>query len=145
MAENSDFGVDPEIAQAMGFSSFGMQPGKKRKLNTDAAWNVDGESENSIAVDSKNPATRSSASSRALSHGISKVAADKEYLKPGAEQESAAGTIPPHRSTDTASKIDGNDAESLRALQHGVRNENGDMVYFLPSFLEDPWRNLRAQ
>jgi hypothetical protein len=27
----------------------------------------------------------------------------------------------------------------LNALRNGVRNENGDITYFLPSFVEDPW------
>lgn len=30
----------------------------------------------------------------------------------------------------------------LNALQFGVRNENGDTAYFLPSFVEDPWEKL---
>lgn len=34
---------------------------------------------------------------------------------------------------------------SLQALRRGVRNERGDMAYFLPSFLEDPWRDLGAE
>ncbi|KAG9185979.1 hypothetical protein G6011_02535 [Alternaria panax] len=31
----------------------------------------------------------------------------------------------------------------LNALRHGVRMENGDTAYFLPSFVEDPWARLR--
>lgn len=31
----------------------------------------------------------------------------------------------------------------LNALRHGVRLENGDTAYFLPSFVEDPWAKLR--
>jgi len=30
----------------------------------------------------------------------------------------------------------------LNALRHGVRMENGDTAYFLPSFVEDPWAKL---
>lgn len=33
---------------------------------------------------------------------------------------------------------------SQQSHRHGVRNEQGDMVYFLPSFLEDPWKELRT-
>ena len=33
---------------------------------------------------------------------------------------------------------------SLQALRRGIRNERGDMAYFLPSFLEDPWKELSA-
>lgn len=32
---------------------------------------------------------------------------------------------------------------ALNELRRGVRNEHGDMVYFLPSFVEDPWEKLR--
>ncbi|KAF1816136.1 hypothetical protein P152DRAFT_470180 [Eremomyces bilateralis CBS 781.70] len=31
----------------------------------------------------------------------------------------------------------------LQALRSGVRNPDGDMVYFLPSFIEDPWARLK--
>jgi hypothetical protein len=31
----------------------------------------------------------------------------------------------------------------LDALRRGVRNERGDLVYFLPSFVEDPWEKLQ--
>ena len=30
-------------------------------------------------------------------------------------------------------------------LKNGVRNESGDMVYFKPSFLEDPWKDLKPK
>jgi hypothetical protein len=34
---------------------------------------------------------------------------------------------------------------SSQALRRGIRNERGDMAYFLPSFLEDPWAKLAAK
>lgn len=33
----------------------------------------------------------------------------------------------------------------LNALRNGVKDENGDMAYFLPSFVEDPWANFSEQ
>ncbi|KAF2267406.1 hypothetical protein CC78DRAFT_76637 [Lojkania enalia] len=33
----------------------------------------------------------------------------------------------------------------LGALRRGVRNENGDTAYFLPSFVEDPWERLEQR
>lgn len=33
----------------------------------------------------------------------------------------------------------------LAALRKGVKNERGDTVYFLPSFLEDPWKILEEE
>lgn len=31
---------------------------------------------------------------------------------------------------------------SLEAFRYGVKNSRGDIAYFKPSFLEDPWKNL---
>jgi hypothetical protein len=31
----------------------------------------------------------------------------------------------------------------LNALRFGVRNEQGDMAYFLPNFVEDPWESIK--
>lgn len=31
----------------------------------------------------------------------------------------------------------------LQALRYGVKNERGDTVFFLPSFIEDPWTYLK--
>ncbi|KAI9889795.1 MAG: hypothetical protein M1814_004997 [Vezdaea aestivalis] len=33
----------------------------------------------------------------------------------------------------------------LEQYRWGVRNKDGDMVYFQPSFIEDPWLDLRRQ
>ncbi|KAG8623255.1 hypothetical protein KVT40_008231 [Elsinoe batatas] len=52
----------------------------------------------------------------------------------GKQKESAEG--------ENASPVD-MAAYSLQDLRHGVKNEHGDVVYFLPSFLEDPWVGLR--
>ena len=34
-------------------------------------------------------------------------------------------------------------AEELAALRRGVRDFRGDMVVFMPSFVQDPWKDLR--
>lgn len=34
---------------------------------------------------------------------------------------------------------------SLQALRRGVVNARGDMAYFLPSFVEDPWEKLETK
>lgn len=33
----------------------------------------------------------------------------------------------------------------LNALRSGVRVENGDTAYFLPSFIEDPWEKMKSR
>ena len=35
--------------------------------------------------------------------------------------------------------------EDTHVLRKGVRNAQGDVAYFLPSFVEDPWRNQRKE
>jgi len=47
----------------------------------------------------------------------------------------------PDNSRDDITLADGS-TMNLQALRRGIRNERGDMAYFLPSFLEDPWANL---
>jgi hypothetical protein len=32
--------------------------------------------------------------------------------------------------------------QELSALRRGVKNARGDMVVFMPSFIEDPWKGL---
>jgi hypothetical protein len=32
---------------------------------------------------------------------------------------------------------------AMNALRQGVKNEHGDLAYFLPSFVEDPWERLQ--
>ncbi|KAG9654444.1 hypothetical protein KCU64_g7202, partial [Aureobasidium melanogenum] len=32
--------------------------------------------------------------------------------------------------------------QELAALRRGIKNARGDMVVFLPSFIEDPWKGL---
>ena len=31
-----------------------------------------------------------------------------------------------------------------QAYRHGIKNDQGDMAYFLPSFIEDPWKELKS-
>jgi hypothetical protein len=68
---------------------------------------------------------------------------------PGVEQASLP-TIqdqsPQNRNNATFSYGGPSISESeLHALRRGVRNEAGDMAYFLPSFVEDPWDKLEQQ
>lgn len=153
MAENDDLEIDPAIAEAMGFSSFGMQPGKRRKLNANTAFldpkatssGGHGESKETNAMDSDNSVMRSSTGSYALPQGMSPSAAGEESAQQKHGEGGAAGSTAATKSTASATNIDGDDERSLQALAYGVRNENGDMVYFLPSFIEDPWQDLKPQ
>ena len=35
-------------------------------------------------------------------------------------------------------------APNQQAYRHGIKNDQGDMAYFLPSFIEDPWKELKS-
>ena len=61
-----------------------------------------------------------------------------------ANRVSIATASAPAPAHDNITLADGS-VLSLQALRRGVRNERGDMAYFLPSFLEDPWKELGAE
>lgn len=150
MADIGENEIDPAIAEAMGFSGFGMQQGKKRKLNSDMAFvessttssekQVKGKSMTN--VDSRNSKKNTAAGDHAVVEDtLHSASADR---LPNDQQDSpGAGTAV--IDTATPSDLNGDDEQTLRALAYGVRNKNGDMVYFQQSFLEDPWRNLEPR
>lgn len=120
--------IDPEIAASMGFASFGMQSnGKKRKFNhNDAIVDIS----NSSATTSEGPA-KDQPGQQVPSHSIS-------------QPEPAA---PVGKGNDVYARLQGKrledlDAAELNALRQGIRNETGDLVFFKPSFVEDPWAGL---
>lgn len=61
-----------------------------------------------------------------------------------ANRVSSAAASAPAPAHDNITLADGS-VMSLQALRRGIRNERGDMAYFLPSFLEDPWEELGAE
>lgn len=137
MDSGDDFEVDPAIAAAMGFTGFGTQPNKKRKFQTDDGYvdpsikPSDGDQmtgANNVPLrdnrDAKVDSSRDTASTITITGGKDNIA-DK------------AGSS---KSIDNA-----NGRTSLEALRHGVPNQRGDMAYFLPSFLEDPWEGLQPK
>ena len=136
MDDADDFEVDPAIAEAMGFSGFGM--GKKRKFNPNDGF-VDPD-----ANASKTPVDRANTS-------------HMPARKQNPEKSSNAKTQLPERVTTVESSessareagagtaIAQQEEPTLEQLRHGVRDENGDIAYFLPSFLEDPWKDLKPQ
>lgn len=136
MAENTEMEMDPAIAAAMGFSGFGTQPGKKRKFNDDAF--VDPEAANgSKTVQSEGIAN----GPNNLPLGEKTGHEGKTSATASSQSEGAAGeTAQPAASTSGTG--DDPAQPSLEALSQGVRNGRGDLVYFMPSFVEDPWKDL---
>lgn len=130
--------VDPALAAAMGFSGFGTQPqNKKRKFNTNEGF-VDPEIGKSGSKGKWKDAT-----------GANEIPVGKPKPKPvtrsvGGEDGQGAG-VGTAFDAGIATSAAGGEKPSLEALRHGVVNERGDVAYFLPSFLEDPWKGLMAQ
>lgn len=123
MEDDENFEVDPAIAAAMGFSGFGSKP-KKRKYND---YFVDPSITNAASATGANGVpTREKP----------KKADEVQSLPHSAEKadENGVGDVPADRTPS-----------SLAQLRHGVRNQNGDIAYFLPSFIEDPWARLKAK
>ncbi|GAB7344395.1 hypothetical protein MBLNU457_2251t1 [Dothideomycetes sp. NU457] len=65
------------------------------------------------------------------------------------ETPAATGTVDPATTLSMATASDKSGASRTngppqQAYRYGVKNEHGDMAYFLPSFLEDPWEELRT-
>lgn len=193
---DSEEGMDPAIAAAMGFSSFGGAPvAKKRKFNdqsfvegqeAEAARHQYRTGANDTALGERRPPKKSTdsdvgggkpAASLAdentggkahdkkkakgkgkdlqsgglaafLSHGQSLparpsgVGAEEEKSQTATVQVGAEAVVNRDRmSGNAAGPVDFGSC-SLQDLRRGVPNENGDMAYFLPSFLEDPWTGL---
>ncbi|KAF2770372.1 hypothetical protein EJ03DRAFT_66664 [Teratosphaeria nubilosa] len=135
MDETGDMDVDPAIAAAMGFSGFGTQPGKKRKFDAKDAF-VDPD-----AVDASK-----SAKGQVHAKGANNLPLGERKQKSSAAIVDAEHLPPPRQELDGS--FSGRDADgnySLEALRRGIRNEHGDMVYFLPSFIADPWQDLKPQ
>lgn len=196
--------IDPEIAAAMGFDSFGGKPSKRRKFNHDAAV-IDGQDSSDqhnaqsgsgannmpLGVRTKpapaeTPATGDKAEDGAAQGAQDGGAGAKEAKKSKAKKGAPRGladyiswgnSVPqpfvsatePEPKPDMRAGVEavevgdavvGKEAvvtgglsaeswpqgmpseEELRALRRGVKNRDGDMVYFQWSFIEDPWREL---
>ena len=120
-----------EIAAAMGFASFGGT--KKRKFDHSPKAKPD-------ANDA------SGANSTALGVRTKKVASAEDVKSEKLQAQS--NTLGKQKKNQTAGEMVSFGGPSisrteLNSLRNGVRTENGDTAYFLPSFVEDPWARLR--
>ncbi|KYG44910.1 hypothetical protein M433DRAFT_135173 [Acidomyces richmondensis BFW] len=127
-----DADIDPAIAEAMGFTGFGTQPQQKRKFNvTDAL--IDQHTGNCHEM-ANLPTQRNDANNLHLGK-------KKSRTKPGVEWEK--GYANSNSSTTEAEGAEKNEVKNdLQIFKNGVKNERGDMVYFMPDFIEDPWKSL---
>ena len=148
MADDEDVEMDPALAEAMGFSGFGMA-NKKRKYNPNDAF-LDAQYQSTPSGTGANNEAIADRSTKA-----DRVTSRVDQPTQAAHREMTATTKNARNSssntvnagpyiTSTGRYADGSEP-SLEALRNGVRNEQGDMVYFMPSFLEDPWKDLRPK
>ena len=124
-----DFDVDPEIAAAMGFAGFGTQS-KKRKYDNDDAF-----------VD---PSATSSGPAKSKGNGANSLPLGKRMADRTGDKVQSTEAVSDTRKPE-ATLGAGTEETQLQALRHGVKNATGDMVFFLPSFIEDPWKGLEAR
>ncbi|PNS17564.1 hypothetical protein CAC42_8107 [Sphaceloma murrayae] len=191
---DSDEGIDPALAAAMGFSSFGGAPtAKKRKFNDQSF--VEGQKDGKppakhgtgandtpllerkargpISENTIDEATQPSAASdhpddnepgdgaakgkkqrvkgkdlqtgglaAFLSHGQNLPARPGDGAvtqSPVPTHDPSSEDLPSRDRPQAVQKVDWKVC-SLQDLRRGVRNEHGDMAYFLPSYIEDPWK-----
>lgn len=201
--DDDDLEIDPEMAAAMGFTSFGAKPSKRRKFNHNEAVieGQDGEPEVIASSGANNTALgmRSRPVAAAMAQesvegvsvvdekdGVETTGSKKNKQKaprgladyiawgntvtapppppppPSLPQVQTQVAVPqtlslPAQTTSIVpatgeGKLGGQGAESwpqgmpsgqeLASLRRGVQNARGDMAYFLPSFIEDPWKAL---
>ena len=103
-----DLEIDPAIAEAMGFTSFGS---KRRKHTARADDAFIDDSGNQIAA----------------STGANDV---------------PLGKRPAVSATQEQVQEQGDTNMTTVVARRGVKNARGDMVVFMPSFVEDPWKGL---
>ncbi|OCK79397.1 hypothetical protein K432DRAFT_299949 [Lepidopterella palustris CBS 459.81] len=177
MDDFDDMDMDPEIAAAMGFSTFGNPTSyKKRKFNHNDAF-VDGPDSDmrsgtgansmKLGVRQKQLASNSnfdtstgkqkptslSGLSQFLARGQASTGDGIFHNKQVTEQSiNTAVNEPPTSSLPfvpvsnvTSASGGSNGGRDLHAFRKGVRNAQGDVAYFLPSFVEDPWRSLERK
>jgi len=145
---DDEFAVDPTLAASLGFSSFGTQPSaKKRKYGHNDNAFVDPSSSSS---QNKPKAAQKDAGkgANALPLGRRKdtAIAASAMIEP-LKAVISSPVIVEATSITTSSVNQGAPSLTSRevgieAYRHGVKQSNGDMAYFLPSFLEDPWARL---
>lgn len=155
-----DFDENDEMAAMMGFSSFGGT--KKRKFDqahspAKEEYSASGANSTELGVRTKAPdneqlsgeeapSTVSHAKPPPPANGLASFLARGQALpeKPARaphSQDGPARTGPSESETVSFGGTSISRAE-LNALRFGVKNQDGDTAYFLPSFVEDPWAAL---
>lgn len=135
MTDQDDFEIDPAIAEAMGFSGFGTQPGgKKRKFDGGDAF-VDPTIKKQTEAQSSSDLAGNVKGANITPLGQKSALSGVENVAPTSEAHANQGPVGGQASG----------RQDLQSLRYGVKNERGDTAYFLPSFIEDPWKGLEPK
>lgn len=150
-AAEDEFEIDPGLAASMGFSSFGNSS-KKRKYNDEAVTDI-------TPAHGKVKQPQGASSGRGAN--ITPLGNRKGPAAPGQEQEpneklefkARSAPIVSHGETklgDAATsshdrELPTQGTPEFGAYRNGVRQPNGDIAYFLPSFIEDPWAHFKKK
>jgi hypothetical protein len=146
MDDYEDPEIDTRLGDLMGFTNFGAKPqAKKQRTSEEEAAT----SSNAVPLgqrqdrDADDHDKGKQAQMRELTHN---PAASKRHQDPLAAtsvspttSEQAKGAFPTGVPMEIFDKLTW---KELEAYRKGVKQQNGDLAYFLPSFIEDPWAKL---
>jgi len=142
-----DLEIDPAIAEAMGFTSFGSKR-RKHAARADDAF-VD-DSGNQI------PASTGANDIPLGARPVPSAAAEKIQEQGNTKHEATSmaraevtQNEQPRAEEAKVAEVQADNwtpgfpaPQELAALRRGVKNARGDMVVFMPSFIGDPWKGL---
>jgi hypothetical protein len=150
MDPENDDEMNTRLGEIMGFTNFGMNKPdfKKRKTSHDNNP-VTATSSNAIPLGNQNslyaqplthnpnPAHTSNQVPHVATSGVAAAAVGASSASPSTEQPKNA--FPTGVPMEIFDKLTW---KELEAYRKGVKKDNGDLAWFLPSFIEDPWAKL---
>ncbi|KAG9682621.1 hypothetical protein KCU85_g6416, partial [Aureobasidium melanogenum] len=138
----NDLEIDPAIAEAMGFTSFGSKRRKHTARADDAFIDDSGKQvpastgANDIPLGTRSVAIETKEKAQEQGNAEDN-AASTTRLEDGQEEQTGVGEAQADNWTPGFPI-----PQELAALRRGIKNARGDMVVFMPSFIEDPWKGL---
>jgi hypothetical protein len=142
-----DLEIDPAIAEAMGFTSFGSKR-RKHTARADDAFVDDSSTQipastgaNDIPLGARPVKSITTETVQEQGNTESEATSTARVEETQKEQPQAMDTRVEEVQTDNWTP-GFPPPQELSALRRGVKNARGDMVVFMPSFIEDPWKGL---
>lgn len=156
--DDDGFEVDPALAAAMGFSAFGNATKRRKYVHHDAVvagvegtagdGRVSAQGANAMPLGVKREAKRKRV---LLEDGDGGALIDDRVevstaddIAASRSDEAPKGDMLPLRVEERDDRVAESSTGShpIQAYRDGVRLATGDVAYFLPSFIEDPWKTL---